>query len=171
MRHKDPGIKEKATALFKNLGGGDRMKAYEESKAVLSLKGDSGNGHAVFQKNCTACHVFAGEGHIVGPDLTGIRNQPKDVLLLHIVVPEYEIMPIYTCYNVDTKSGQSYTGIMTADTPGSITLRMAQGAEQQIQRSDIESMRTSRLSLMPQELEKAMTRQEMADLLAFLKAE
>jgi putative membrane-bound dehydrogenase-like protein len=171
MRSKDEAISARATKLFKNLKPGDRMKIYEETKSVLSLTGDSKNGHAVFQKNCTACHVVSGEGHIVGPDLTGIRNQPKDVLLLHIVVPEYEIMPIYTSYNVDTKSGQSYTGLLASETPATITLRMSQGVEQQVPRSDIESMRTSRLSLMPQELEKAMTKQELADLLAFLKGE
>jgi putative heme-binding domain-containing protein len=171
MRHKDDAIKEKAIALFKDIKPTDRMKIYEESKSVLSLTGASKNGHAVFQKNCTACHVCSGEGHTVGPDLTGIRNQPKDVLLLHIVIPEYEISPIYTCYNVETKDGQTYTGLLAAETPSSITLRMSQGAEQQIPRSNIASMLTSRLSLMPQELEKAMTKQEMADLLAFLKGE
>jgi len=171
MRHKDEAIKEKATALFKDIKPTDRMKVYDETRAVLSLNGDSKNGHAVFQKNCIACHVFSGEGHTVGPDLTGIRNQPKDVLLLHIVIPEYEINPIYTCYNVETKDGQTYTGLLAAETPSAISLRMSQGVEQQISRSNIASMLTSRLSLMPQELEKAMTKQEMADLLAFLKGE
>jgi putative membrane-bound dehydrogenase-like protein len=171
MRHKDEAIKAKATALFKDLTPGDRMKVYEETKSVLSLKGDSKNGHAVCQKNCLSCHVVSGEGHLVGPDLTGIRNQPKDVLLLHIVVPEYEINPIYTSYNVETKDGQTYSGLLASETPSSITLRMSQGLEQQIPRSNIASMLTSRLSLMPQELEKAMTKQELADLLAFLKGE
>jgi putative heme-binding domain-containing protein len=171
MRHKDEAIKTKAVALFKDIKPTDRMKAYDDSKPILALNGDSKNGHAVFQKNCIACHVFAGEGHIVGPDLTGIRNQPKDVLLLHIVIPEYEINPVYTCYNVETKDGQTYTGLLTAETPSAITLRMSQGVEQQIGRSTISAMLTSRLSLMPQDLEKAMTKQDMADLLAFLKGE
>ncbi len=171
MKHKDDSIREKATALFKNMAPGDRMKVYEDTKSVLALASDARNGHAVFQKNCTTCHVVSGEGHIVGPDLTGIRNQPKDVLLLHIIVPEYEINPIYTCYNVETKEGQSFTGLLAAETPSAITLRMAQGLEQQIPRANITSMLTSRLSLMPQELEKTMTKQELADLLAFLKGE
>jgi putative heme-binding domain-containing protein len=171
MKHKDPSILESANALFKDLTPGDRMKVYEETKSILTLQPDSKNGHAVFQKNCTPCHTFAGEGHTVGPDLTGIRNQPGEVILLHIVVPEYEIMPIYTCYNVETKDGQSYTGILAGETPSAITLRMAQGIEQPIPRSNIASMLTSRLSLMPQELEKAMTKQEMADLVAFLKGQ
>ena len=171
MRHKDEAIQNRATALFKNLTPGDRMKVYEESKSVLALKPDGKNGHAVFQRLCTPCHVFAGEGHAVGPDLTGIRNQPADVLLLHIVVPEYEIVPIYTCYNVETKDGQSFSGLLAAETPATITLRMAQGVEQKIARSDVASMQTSRLSLMPQELEKAMSKQELADLIAFLKGQ
>jgi putative membrane-bound dehydrogenase-like protein len=169
MHHKDEFIKARAEKLFKDLTPGDRMKVYEETKSVLALTGDGKNGHAMFQKNCITCHTFAGEGKAVGPDLTGIRNQPVDVLLLHIVVPEFEIMPIYTAYNVETKGGDSYAGLLAAETSGSITLRMAQGIEQQISRADIASMTTSRLSLMPQELEKVMTKQELADLLAFLK--
>jgi putative heme-binding domain-containing protein len=90
---------------------------------------------------------------------------------LHIIVPEYEIMPIFTCYNVETKGGDAYTGLLAAETPGNITLRMAQGIEQKIPRSDIAKMTTSRLSLMPQEIEKGMTKQELADMLAFLKGQ
>ncbi len=171
MHHKDAAIKARAEKLFKDLTPGDRMQTYEQSKSVLELPGDSRNGHAVFQKNCITCHTFGGEGKMVGPDLTGIRNQPAEVLLLHIVVPEFEIMPIYTAYNVETKSGESYSGLLASEASGSITLRMAQGIEQQIPRADIVSMTASRLSLMPQELEKAMTKQELADLLAFLKGQ
>jgi len=171
MKHKDQTIRDRAVALFKDLTPGDRMKVYEGSKSVLALKGDSKNGRMVFQKHCTTCHTFAREGHAVGPDLTGIRNQPAEVILLHIIVPEYEITPIYTCYNVETKDGQSATGLLAAETPASITLRMAQAVEQQIPRTNILSMIPSRLSLMPQELEKTMTKQELTDLIAFLRAE
>jgi len=171
MHHKDEAIKMRAEKLFKDLTPGDRRKVYEENKSVLALKGNGQNGHAVFQKNCITCHTFAGEGKLVGPDLTGIRNQPAEVILLHIIVPEYEINPIYTCYNVETKSAEAYTGLLGAETPSAITLLMAQGIEQKIARTDIATMTTSRLSLMPQELEKTMTQQELADLLAFLKGE
>lgn len=171
MHHKDASIKTRAEKLFKDLTPGDRMKVYENAKSVLSLKGGSKNGHAIFQKHCVSCHTFSGEGKLVGPDLTGIRNQPTEVILLHIVVPEQEIMPIYASYNVETKGGDSYSGLLAAETPASITLRMAQGLEQSISRVDIASMTTSQLSLMPQELEKAMSQQELADLLAFLKGQ
>jgi putative heme-binding domain-containing protein len=171
LNHRDERIRNRASVLFKDLIPGDRMKAYEEAKFVLALKGDGRNGHAVFQKNCISCHTFAGEGKMVGPDLTGIRNQPAEALLLHIVVPEQEIMPIYTAYAVETHRGEVFTGLLTAETPGAITLVMAQGIEQQIPRTDVAAMTPSRFSLMPQELERAMTKQELADLLAFLKGQ
>jgi putative heme-binding domain-containing protein len=61
--------------------------------------------------------------------------------------------------------------LLAAETPGSITLRMAQGIEQQILRAELATLTASRLSLMPRELEKAMTQSELADLLAFLKGQ
>ncbi len=105
----------------------------------------------------------------MGPDLTGIRNQPGEVILLHIVVPEYEINPIYTCYNVELKDGESFTGLLAGETSTAITLRLPQGLEQKIPRPAIAAMTTSRLSLMPQEFEKAMSKQDLADLIGFLK--
>ncbi|MDB6123790.1 MAG: putative rane-bound dehydrogenase [Pedosphaera sp.] len=169
MRNKDEAIQERATALFKDMKAGDRMKIYEEYKSVLTLKPNSKNGHAIFTKTCTSCHVVSGEGNTVGPDLTGIRNQPGEVLLLHIIIPEYEIMPIYTSYNIETKDGRGLTGLLAAETPSSITLRQALGHEEVIPRSSIATMAASSLSLMPTELEKTMSKQDMADLIGFLK--
>jgi putative heme-binding domain-containing protein len=91
------------------------------------------------------------------------------VLLLHIIIPEYEIAAIYTCYNVETKDGNTLTGLLAADTPTSITLRQPLGHEETIQRSNIASMTASHLSLMPDELEKSMTKQDLADLIGFLR--
>jgi putative membrane-bound dehydrogenase-like protein len=169
MHNKDESIAKRATAIFKDMQAGDRMKVYEEYKSVLTLKPDSKNGHSIFSRTCTACHVVSGEGNVVGPDLTGIRNQPSDVLLLHIIVPEYEIMPTYTCYNVETKDGRSLTGLLAVESAASITLRQALGHEEIIPRSNIATMSASSLSLMPDELEKTMTKQDMADLIGFLK--
>jgi putative membrane-bound dehydrogenase-like protein len=165
------GIHERAIALFRGLRTNDRTKVYEDWKSVLSLTPNAKNGHAIFSRTCSPCHKIEGEGKVVGPDLTGIRNQPKQTLLLHIVIPEYEIMPTYTLYNVETKDGESYSGLLASDSSESITLRQAAAVEQKIPRANIASMSSSRLSLMPQELEKTMSRQDMADLLAFLKGE
>jgi len=72
---------------------------------------------------------------------------------------------------VETRDGGAFTGLLVAEIPSSITLRMAQGVEENIARANIASMSISRLSLMPQELEKAMSKQDLADLIAFLKGD
>ena len=61
-------------------------------------------------------------------------------------------------------------GLLAAETPAQITLRMAQGVEEIIPRAQMARLAASQVSLMPQELERAMTHQELADLLAFVKS-
>ena len=100
-----------------------------------------------------------------------MRNQSKETILLHVIVPEYEILPSFVNYLVDTKSHDSFSGIIAAETPESITLRGALNQEQIIWRTNIATITSSGLSLMPQEMEKNMSRQEMANLLAYLKGE
>ncbi len=107
----------------------------------------------------------------MGPDLSGVRLQPADALLLHIIAPNAEIYPGFTAYEVETKDGRTITGLLTSETPTSITLRAAQGVEETILRANLASFSATSLSLMPQELEKTMTKQELADLLSFLKGE
>jgi len=171
MKSKDEAIRTRATALFESAGGGDRMKVYEEYKAILSLKANAANGHEVFKRVCASCHKLGSDGANVGPDLTGVRNQTAEVLLLHILVPEYEIYPGYISYEVETKDGESLSGLLASETASSVTLRRALAQEDTILRANIASMTSTSLSLMPQELEKTMTKQELADVIGFLKGE
>tara|TARA_Y100001934_G_scaffold125338_1_gene152541 strand:+ start:2675 stop:5566 length:2892 start_codon:yes stop_codon:yes gene_type:complete len=170
LRHRDKKIKDRATKLFSAMGGADRKKVYEELKAVALKKGDASKGDAVFTRACATCHKFKGKGFTVGPDLTGVRNQPKDALLLHIIIPNAEIYPGFTAYEVETKDDRSLTGILVSETDTSVTVRAAQGIEESFLRNDIQRMAASSLSLMPNELEKTMTRQELIDLLEYLKS-
>ena len=80
-------------------------------------------------------------------------------------------MPGFVNYMVETKNGGSFSGIIAGESPEVITLRRALNEEDTIFRRNIVSIISSGLSLMPQELEKNMSRQEMADLLAYLKGE
>jgi putative heme-binding domain-containing protein len=170
---KDDQQRARAEKLF--AGGGlakDRMKVYEETKAqVMALTGHPAHGQKVFRDNCTTCHRLDREGVAVGPDLLDIRSQPKESILLHIVIPEYEIAPNFTCYNCVTKDGRTISGIMVAETPAAVTLREPLAVEETIQRDQIQSIEASKLSLMPQGLEKVIQPQDMADLLAYLRGE
>jgi putative membrane-bound dehydrogenase-like protein len=171
MKHRDESIRLRAEALFKNMEAGDRMKVYQDYKSVLALRANPANGRAVFKIHCASCHRLDREGVPIGPDLFGIRNQPKEAILLHVIVPEYEIAPNFTNYNLETKDGRTLSGLIGSETGASITLRRALGEEEIISRNNLESISASALSLMPQELEKNMSRQDLADLLAYLKGE
>jgi putative membrane-bound dehydrogenase-like protein len=171
LRHRDKAVAERAAKLFEGMQGGDRMKVYQEYKSVLALQPDTRNGHAIFTRTCAACHVLNGEGFPVGPELTGIRNQPAEVLLLHILAPSYEIVAGFNAYEITTRDDRSVTGLLASETPTSVTLRRAQGEQETILRSQIASITSGALSLMPDELEKTMSRQDLRDLIGFLKGE
>jgi putative heme-binding domain-containing protein len=170
MRNKDAEIRQRAAGLFKNEGRGDRQKVYEDYKSVLNLPSNASNGHEVFKKICSQCHTRRGEGVAVGPDLSGVQNQPAEALLVHILIPSYEIVPGYASYDIETKDGRTLSGLIASQTATSITLKRSLGATDSILRSNIAAISSSGLSLMPDELEKTMTRQELVDLIAFLKA-
>ena len=102
---------------------------------MLTLKPDAARGHAIFTKTCAQCHVLNGEGATVGPELTGIRNQPAEVLLLHILAPSYEIVAGFNAYEITTTDDRSVTGLLASETPTSVTLRRAQGEQETILRS------------------------------------
>ena len=168
--HRNAAIQQRAGALFAAVDSGDRMKVYERLRgAVLTRTANEANGQRVFAAHCATCHVVAGSGAQVGPDLSGIRNQPADAILLHVLVPDYEIAAGYQSYNVATRDGRTLFGRLESEAPNSVTLRDGTSQSHVILRSDLVSMKASPVSLMPSELERAMPEQELADLIAYLK--
>lgn len=170
-KHSVPEIAQRAAKLFAAVGGPERQQVYDDWKDVVGLSSSPANGHAVFRRLCTQCHRLDREGAAVGPDLFGIRNQPKLAILLHILIPEREITPGFAAYVAELRDGRTLTGLLTAETSGSVTLRQPQGKDEIIRRADIERLEASPLSLMPHDFDQLILRQEMADLLAYLKGE
>jgi putative membrane-bound dehydrogenase-like protein len=171
QKHADADIRERATKLFSRPANGDRQRAFTEAKAVLTMTANATNGRDVFRKLCASCHRIEREGAAVGPDLFDIRNQPKESILLHIVVPEHEIAPGFSAYIVETEDGRTLAGVISSETPESIKLRQPGGQEETISRPSVKTITESPVSLMPPGMETAMTQQELADLLSYLRGE
>jgi putative membrane-bound dehydrogenase-like protein len=171
LNHRNTAIQTRARALFDAVDSGDRMKVYQRLRAtVLTRTGTPANGRQLFGTHCASCHTFAGTGAHVGPDLSGLRNQPADAILLHVLVPDYEIAPGYRAYNVETRDGRTVFGRLESEAPNSLTLRDALSQPHAILRSQVVAMKESTISLMPNELERAMSEQELVDLIAYLKS-
>jgi putative membrane-bound dehydrogenase-like protein len=171
MNHRNPEIKARARGLLAAAESGDRMQVYERLRGtVLNQPANAARGKQVFASQCAVCHAVDGTGGQVGPDLSGIRNQPAEAILLHLVVPDYEIAAGYQAYVVQTRDGSTLTGRLESEAANSVTLRDGSSQQHAILRRDIVAMAASTHSLMPTELERAMTEQALADLIAYLKA-
>jgi putative heme-binding domain-containing protein len=148
------------------------MQVYERLRtAILPRTPGVARGKAVFAGHCASCHAVDGAGGQLGPDLSGIRNQPAEAILLHVLVPDYEITPGYQSYTVETRDRRTLFGRLESEAPNSVTLRDGSSQRHAILRSDLLSMSASPRSLMPAELERAMSEQDLADLIAYLKAD
>ena len=136
--------------------------------------GDVRRGQAIFNSQkaaCASCHAIGYLGGNIGPDLTRIgqiRNE-RD-LLEAIVYPSASFVRSYEPVVVTTRSGDEQSGVLRRDTPDEVVLGTGPGVETRIARAEIAEMRPGSVSVMPAGLDEQLTRQELADLLAFLKS-
>jgi putative membrane-bound dehydrogenase-like protein len=166
----DSKLRSRAAKLFESTKLARRQDVVAEYQKALKLQGDKTRGKEVFKKTCSACHQLEGVGTQVGADLHAIRDQGKETILLNILDPNREVKPQFLSYILAMKSGRSLTGIITAETANSITIRQADSTSETVLRIDIEELRSTGLSFMPEGLEKQIDVSAMADLLAYLNS-
>jgi len=143
----------------------------EVIRSVQSKPGHAEQGRQVFQKHCTNCHQFRGEGHVVGPNLESLTNKTPASLLEAIIAPNRSVESKYLDYSVVTTDGRITSGIITNESNHSLTLLRQKGESSAILRSEIEEFRSTGKSLMPEGLDRIMTQEEMRNLVAYLLAD
>ena len=115
-------------------------------------------------------HAIGYLGGKVGPDLTTIGQICTERDLLEaIVYPSASFVRSYEPMVVVTRSGEDYSGVLRRDSPEEVLLVTGPEAEVRIARADITEMRPGAVSVMPGGLDEQLSRQELADLVAFLK--
>ncbi len=170
-RHANAEIRRRARHLLAGEAAPQRQKIVVDYRAALDWKADAARGKAVFKKNCTVCHRLDNEGFEVGPDLlSALRNKSAEQLLHDILDPSREVDNRYLNYQITTKKGQTFSGLIAADTASSVTLRRGEKAEDTILREQIEEIQATGKSLMPEGLEMQLSKQDVADLIAYLRA-
>jgi putative membrane-bound dehydrogenase-like protein len=169
QRHQSQRVRGLANQLFKS-GASSRAQIVEQFRPALALQGDAPRGQAVHAKLCVTCHKLGNIGNEVGPDLRSVVEHPPEKLLTNILDPSSDVQPGFFAYTVTLKNGEELYGLITSEAGSSVTLKLADGSTRAIVRNDIETLRGSNLSLMPEGLEAGLSQQDMADLIAFLKA-
>ena len=147
----------------------NRAKVLQAFQPALQLQGDAARGSIIFRKTCLNCHQLQNQGHAVGPQLASITNKTKEALLTAIIDPNAAVDARYFSYSIVTTDGQILAGQMETETATSITLLAAGGKRETVLRRDIEVLRASMKSVMPEGLEEGLKSQDIADLIQFVR--
>lgn len=169
LRWSAPAIQKRAETILGDGEYGNRQEKAEEWLGRLPADGNAAAGKDVFQTACAQCHRVGELGFDVGPNLTGMSHRSVEDLVSNILDPNMAINPNYVSVSIETKDGELYTGIMTAETSDAITLLQAQGIKATLSRNEIERLESNGTSLMPEGLEATMSPQQLRDLVAFLQ--
>jgi putative membrane-bound dehydrogenase-like protein len=167
---RDADVAKRAAHLFRAV---TERRALVVSKFadVATLPGDAAHGKKAFEEHCARCHMPGREGARLGPDLSGVNNKSRQELLSAILDPSSAIDPRFTNYLITTKDGRMFDGIIGQETPVSVVLRTAaDGADVTLPRDQIAEIRASSISVMPEGLESSLSRQDLADVIAYLRA-
>lgn len=168
LQHPDDSVRRRAEAELQSASR-DRDEVVRTYLPALILDGDPGQGAEVFERECASCHRASAARGRIGPDLSGVNNRSREDLLTSILDPSFSIESPYRNYLLETKDGRFQDGILVAETSATLTLR-GETRDITVLKTDIASLRQSEVSLMPEGLEDAVTEQEMANLIAFLRA-
>ncbi|HZU37464.1 MAG TPA: PVC-type heme-binding CxxCH protein, partial [Gemmataceae bacterium] len=169
LQHKDPAVRRLAAKVFTGSTNPDRQKVVDAYRDVLKLPADRARGKAVFARRCATCHLLEGVGHAVGADLGSMANKAPEALLIAILDPNQAVDNRFLAYLAVTKDGRMHNGVLAAETGNSITMREQDGKEEVILRTDLDEFQGTGKSLMPEGLEKDLSRQDLADVIAYVR--
>jgi putative heme-binding domain-containing protein len=166
-------VREAADAVLTTAAGPSPTARLAELAAALP-QGDIRRGHLLFQNPrsaCSTCHAMAYTGGTLGPDLTkiGATRSERD-LLEAIVFPSLSFVRSYEPVLVKTRAGAEHLGIVKKEDAAELVVATGPQIETRLARSEVQSMDPAPVSLMPQGYDGIFTPQELADLVAFLKA-
>jgi len=140
----------------------------EMRELVTTTRGDAARGQLVFNKVCGQCHKIHGQGQDVGPDITRNGRASFDQLLSNVFDPSLVIGAAYQARTVITTEGRVLTGLVAEDNAQRVVLKIQGGKQEVIPRDQVDEMVVSKLSLMPEDLEKQLKPRELVDLFQFL---
>jgi putative membrane-bound dehydrogenase-like protein len=169
----DKKLAERVAAVWGQIRSGrnpDREKIVADHMKMFrnGVRGNVANGAKVYEKHCAQCHQFRGKGVEVGPKLDENGRTGVPLLVSNILDPSLVIGKDYQARLLLMEDGRSLTGLVVEDSPTRIVLKVAGDKREVAPKDQIEKMKVSDVSLMPEQLEKQMTPQEFRDLIAFL---
>lgn len=168
-------VQQQAEVLYAaiNVEAAKQKERLDELVALVG-QGDVRRGQVAFGNSkaaCTACHAMGYKGGNVGPDLSRIgKIRSERDLLESILFPSVSLVRSYEPILIVTHSGQTHNGLIRRENADEVVLATGAHQEVRIPRSDIEEIRPSTVSVMPAGLDTQLTREQIIDLVTFLKS-
>jgi len=169
LRGSTPDIGRRAANFMGDEEYSNRRQIVEDWIRRLPPVGDASRGREYFRQSCAPCHRCADLGQRVGPDLSGVAHRSVEDLVGNILDPNMAINPGFVAYNVETKDGETISGLLMDGNGDLITLVQAGGIRSVINRRDTVRVSSSGTSLMPEGLEAGRSPQDVRDLVAFIQ--
>jgi putative membrane-bound dehydrogenase-like protein len=169
----DSALNERLSEVWGELrdSAKDRLEKTAKLKAGLQAgslaRADRSLGRAVFDKTCASCHKLYGFGGEVGPDLTGAGRDNLDYLLENLVDPSASVSADFRMVVIAMSDGRVLNGLVRTQTDRTLTLQ-TQTEALVLDRKEIESLKPSALSLMPEGLLDPLNEAETRDLMSYL---
>lgn len=137
---------------------------------LRAATGDPHLGRQLFSKHCATCHQLFGEGKKIGPDLTTANRSDRQALLISLVDPSSVIRREYTTVVIQTTDGRTLAGLPVSEDESGVTLVNNLGKQITVESARIEDSVASTVSLMPDDLYRQFTPQQLRDLFAWLQS-
>jgi putative membrane-bound dehydrogenase-like protein len=138
---------------------------------LVKMRGDAAAGQLAFNTvgTCSKCHKVRGEGKEVGPELSEIGSKlSREDMYVAILNPSAAVSHNFETYTLLDIEGQVVTGLLVNQNDQSVTLRNAEGIDTSVSRSRIELLKKQPLSLMPADLQKAMSLKNLVDVVEYM---
>lgn len=146
-------------------------------QAVAAVKppelegGSWARGRKVFfgePAGCAKCHAVGGQGGAIGPDLSNLIHRDYASVMRDITQPSFAINPDHVTQTVNLKDGRTLSGVVRTTAGGKLTVGDVKGVVTELDRADVEELKSSTISTMPDDLVKQLGPDRTRDLLTFL---
>ncbi len=163
-------VRELAARVLSGSGTESRQLVLGQYQDVLKLAGNALRGSEVFDRVCAACHAYRAMGIETGAPLASLQDKSSSSLLTSLLDPNRAVEQKYRSYSVVTVDGRVTSGLIVSESATGMTLALTNGDRQHLLRVDIDEITNTGKSLMPEGLEQDLSRQEMADVIAFIQS-
>jgi putative membrane-bound dehydrogenase-like protein len=136
---------------------------------LLAKQGVAVSGKKVFVDQCSMCHQVNNEGIDFGPKLSEIGSKlSREGMYMSVLHPNAGIGFGYETFEIMTKKGDTYQGIIVSRNETDILMRLPGGVSQSFKTSALKSVKQLPNSMMPEGLAEGMSTQELVDLMEYL---